>query len=193
MRAFLEQLLGLITDNPVLITTGSILTFVTLATGIMQRIASPVLRDVFVFILCAVSVVLLIRLYVQTARPSFEHARKKLRANPWLYALRNTWGAFLITVLVLMTVAVAVATPMQALAGHLKPPYTIAVQQTRLPSACRKCPTLIDAFGRQTVESCLAVDSGGVVTIDLDRWRHYRPQKIKATCTDGSSMKTDLD
>ncbi|WP_299771211.1 hypothetical protein [uncultured Tateyamaria sp.] len=183
----------MIKDNPVLVATGSILTFVTSASGIMQKIASPVLRDVFVLFLCAVSAALLIRLYLQTARPSFEHARNKLKANPWLYALKNTLGAFLITVLVLLAVAVAVATPIRAFASHLKPPYTNAVQQKRLPAACRKCPTLIDAFGRQAAESCLTVDTGGVVTIDLNRWQHYRPQRIKTTCTDGSLMKIDLD
>jgi hypothetical protein len=193
LREFIDQLLTLVTDNPVLVVAGVLLGFVTSATEIMQKIVSPVLRDAFVLLLCVVTATLLIRLYVRTARPSFELARDKLNANPWLYALKKTWGAFSITALVLLAVAVAVAVPAQALATHLAPPYTAATQQKRLPAACRECPTLIDALGRQTGAGCLTVDPGGVVTIDLDRWRDYRPQKIKAICTDGSSTEMDLD
>lgn len=159
----------------------------------MQEIANPVLRDAFVLLLCVVTAALLIRLYVRTARPSFEHARNKLNANPWQYALKKTWGAFSITVFVLLAVALAVAVPARALAAHLAPPYTAEARKTRLPAACRECPTLIDALGRQTRAGCLTVDPGGVVNINLDRWRDYRPQKIIAICTNGSSMEIELD
>lgn len=193
MREFVDQLLALVTHNPVLVVVGALLAFVTSASEIIQDIASPVLRDAFILLLCVVTAALLIRLYVCTARPSFKHARDKLNTNPWLYALKKTWGAFSITVLVLSAVAVAVAVPAQALAAHLAPPYTAAAQQIRLSATCRECPMVIDVLGRQTGAGCLTVDPGGVVTIDLDRWRDYRPKKIKAICTDGSSTEINLN
>ncbi|MDQ0423554.1 hypothetical protein J2045_004606 [Peteryoungia aggregata LMG 23059] len=193
MKEFIGKLRALITDNPVLIAAGVLLAFFNSVNGIMQKIASPVLRDGFIVLLGIVTAALLVRYYVHTAHPSFTHARDKLKANPWRYAIAETWVALSITVILLVVILAAVSVPAQALATHAMPPYTAVAHQKRLPAECRKCPILIDGSGRQTGSDCLKTDPGGVVNVNLDRWRDYRPVKIKAICTNGSSTEVNLD
>lgn len=193
VKEFIGKLRTLITDNPVLIAAGLLLAFLNSVNGIMQKIGSPVLRDGFIVLLGIVTAALLVRYYVQNAHPSFTLARDKLKANPWRYAIAETWEALSITVILLVVILAALSVPAQALATHIMPPYTAFAHQKRLPAACRKCPKLVDAFERQTGPDCLAADRGGAVTVNLDRWRDYKPVKIKAICTNGSSTDINLD